>query len=225
MLWLVKIERFIVGLAGYEQCDIIVDDIVEWFALRWTKSMMKAELRSYFKDINTSEMEKLISRAKKKIRKLYGIDPKEYKGRQIAFYELILRDVKIKVRNKLTAAERLDKLFGLEKIQGGDPETQARLIREQIAQMKASMNIDENDEEIEDIDGGSETTGQDKTDSTGETKGNANTSTTEELEIEDSITDDNISEELLGVINNIRSEEFESFQNRKKDKEHNGIQE
>lgn len=124
----------------YSTSELLVDQVVEWIALKWTKAMMKDYLRKYV-DVNLKNhtVVHLIKLANKQIRELYGIDPAEYKGRQIAFYEAVIRGrlpghktggVPSKVKDKLVAAERLDKLYGLEQISNIDP---AQLAEQVIA--------------------------------------------------------------------------------------------
>lgn len=113
----------------YGDCEEIVDAVMDMIAKRWTKSMIKRELRDYFPGLSQGSAQWIITQAKRKICKIYNIDPQEYKGRQIAFYELILRG-KDKTRDKLTAAERLDKLLGLEHISIEDPAEMAKKIVE-----------------------------------------------------------------------------------------------
>lgn len=104
----------------YGDCEEIVDAVMDMIAKRWTKSMIKRELREYFPGLSATSCQWIITQAKRKICKIYNIDPQEYKGKQIAFYELVLRS-KEKIKDKLAAAERLDKLLGLEHISIEDP--------------------------------------------------------------------------------------------------------
>lgn len=104
----------------YGDCLEIVEACMEWIARRWTKSMIKRQLREYFPGLSASSCQYVITRAKQEIYKRFGIDPKDYKGLQISFYEAVIRG-DAKVRDKLTAAERLDKLFGLETLVSEDP--------------------------------------------------------------------------------------------------------
>lgn len=117
----------------------IIDKAVEWFGMKWHKGMMKTQLRAYFPGISLKTMNHVISAAKHKICKLYGIDPLEYKGSQISFYESIIRGKKAKIEAKIKAAERLDKLFNLEQVSGIDPEITARKIREALAAMRETV--------------------------------------------------------------------------------------
>lgn len=122
----------------YSQCMEIVEEVMEWIALRWSNSQIKRELREWFPDITSVAASFLISAAKKEIRKRYNIQPQEYKGRQIAFYEWVIRS-KNKTRDKLTAAERLDKLFGLENVDTEDAESTAHKIRKAINEINDEM--------------------------------------------------------------------------------------
>lgn len=121
----------------YRQSDIVIDQIVEWIALKWTKNMIFQKLRTIFKDIRRVTVRVLIRKAEVRIREKYGIDPQEYKGRQIAFYESVQRGqtfnndgISSSTKEKLAAAERLDKLYGLENIQNIDPHELAKKIIE-----------------------------------------------------------------------------------------------
>ena len=207
-------------MADYADVDILVDAVMEWYAMRWTKSQIKRQLREEFSDITVRAIESLLTMARRKIRELYGINPQEYKGRQIAFYEAIIRR-KNKTRDKLTAAERLDKLFGLENVQGGDPATQAREIRKQIAEMEATMpDFEEADNGDTKHDGESQTdnaaesnesgTDENVEKQTGRDTTNFN-SKENNIEPEDCITDDDFSEGLLEILDTIKDKEIEQF--------------
>jgi hypothetical protein len=124
--------------SDYAQCMEIVEAVMEWIARRWTKSMIKAELRDWFPGMSSFACGFIISAARKEIRKRYNIDPAEYKGRQIEFYESIIRS-KTKVRDKLSAAERIDKLLGLEHIVNDNPDAVAAKIRAAINEMDSSI--------------------------------------------------------------------------------------
>jgi len=112
----------------YKSAEIVVDAVMEWISLKWTPSMIRRELREAFPDITFKTCNWFIGAAKRKIVKLHGIDPNEYKGSQIALYETIIRNPKTKTPDIIKAAERLDKLFGLENISNIDPEQLAEKI-------------------------------------------------------------------------------------------------
>lgn len=114
----------------YKFADELIDAVMEWIGMKWTPSMIRRELREIFPDITFKTCMWLMNKAKKLIRELHGIDPSEYKGSQIAFYETLIRGKKIKIADKLKAAERLDKLFGLESILNVDPAALAEKILE-----------------------------------------------------------------------------------------------
>lgn len=122
-------------LRGY---DDLFEECAEWMGLKWTKSMIKRELRGFFPGITLRVMDYIMYRARKVIRSKYGINPQEYKGSQITFYEYVMRG-KEKMHDKLTAAERLDKLFGLEHISDDNVDDIAAQIRDGITSMKASV--------------------------------------------------------------------------------------
>ena len=126
---------------NYSKWPLLVDACMEWIAMRWTKSMIKAELKDHFKnDIHWSQVEAIIKAAKTEIKRIYCIDASEYRGRQISFYELIIREKKyydeiIKLEARLKAAERLDKLFNLEGIQLEDVDAIAERVRDALQAM------------------------------------------------------------------------------------------
>jgi len=122
----------------YGDCEEIVEAVMEMIGKRWTKSMIKAELRKWFPGLTDSSAQWIITQAKRLICKIYNIDPHEYKGKQIAFYESVIRGG-AKVHDKLTAAERLDKLFGLEHITMEDPALMAQKIIEFKKQAEATV--------------------------------------------------------------------------------------
>lgn len=114
----------------FGDCMEIVEEAMEWIAKRWTFSMMKRELREWFPGLSDASCRWILTQAKREIIKRFNIDPKEYKGKQVAFYESIIRGKNEKTRDQLTAAERLDKLFGLESISTEDPALVAAKILE-----------------------------------------------------------------------------------------------
>lgn len=125
----------------YSKWPLLVEACMEWIAQRWTKSMIRAELRDWFKDdINATVCQAIIKAAKDEIKRKYNIDASEYRGRQISFYELIIREKKyykefIKVQERIKAAERLDKLFNLEGIQAEDADAIAERVRAALQEM------------------------------------------------------------------------------------------
>ena len=136
----------------YAESMELVESVMEWIGMRWTTSMIKRELREYFgSDLSFMTVNFLIKTANKEIRKRYNIDPQHYKGIQITFYESIIRKEHEKTKNKLSAAERLDKLFGLEQISADDPEIQARKIREALIEMDESVGEPDNGGDQESI--------------------------------------------------------------------------
>jgi hypothetical protein len=123
------------------QCDLIVDQVVEWIGLKWTKSMIKAELRDWFGDqLSSSLCSRIISHARWKIKELYKIDPAEFKGSSIEFYRSVIRNPKISVQFKLTAQERLDKLLGLENMSFDDPGLYAEKVAKAMEAMDGTVD-------------------------------------------------------------------------------------
>jgi len=143
--------------------DGVIDAIMERIGKKWTKSMIKRQLREWFPGISLNTCTFLIGRAKKKIRELYNIDPSEYKGSQISFYEFVIRS-KSDLKHKLIAAERLDKLFGLEHVSIKDPS----IIAEKIQQ--ALKEMDESVLGSEDENGGNKNVGEGEIDAGNSTK-------------------------------------------------------
>jgi len=108
------------GFDEIRDFDDVIDECMEWLGKKWTTAMIKMQLREAWPGIELRTIYAIIKRARKKICKLYNIDPNEYKGSQIAFYESVIRS-KAKHRDKIRAAERLDALFGLEHLTAVDP--------------------------------------------------------------------------------------------------------
>lgn len=129
----------------YSKWPTLVEACMEWIAQRWTKSMIRAELRDWFKDdIDWRTCQCIIKAAKEEIKRKYNIDASEYRGTQISFYEMIIREKKyyaenIKVESRIKAAERLDKLFNLEGIQAEDADTIAEHVRAALQEMDESQ--------------------------------------------------------------------------------------
>ena len=129
-----------------ERAQIVVDQVADYLAQKMTKTQIFNKLRGVFPDIKRRTVRALIRAAGKDIMARYGIDPEEYKGEQIAFYEYVLRGqsydkdgCKASVKERLAAAERLDKLFNLENIVNSDPADKAAQIIEFIKQAKATV--------------------------------------------------------------------------------------
>ena len=129
-----------------ERAQIVVDQVAEYLAQKWTKSQIFNKLRKTFPDVKRRTVRALIRAAGKDIMARYGINPEEYKGAQIAFYEYVLRGTsfdnegcKSTVKERLVAAERLDKLFNLENIVNSDPAERAAQIIEFIKQAKQTV--------------------------------------------------------------------------------------
>ncbi len=123
------------------QCEELIDACMEWIGRHWTKSMIKRQIRLIAdnKKLADGTCLSIINKAYAKIRKLYSINPEEFKGIQIEFYRAVIRRQGEKTKDQITAAERLDKLFGLETISGADPEELARKARDALIGMEASI--------------------------------------------------------------------------------------
>ena len=130
-----------------ERAQIVIDQVVEYLAMKWTKTQIFNHLRGTFPDLKRRTVRALIRKAGKDIMARYGINPEEYKGEQIAFYEYVIRGrsydrkdgCKSTVKERLVAAERLDKLFNLENIVNSDPADKAAQIMEFIKQARATV--------------------------------------------------------------------------------------
>ncbi|MBW2675209.1 MAG: hypothetical protein JRD89_17665 [Deltaproteobacteria bacterium] len=142
-----------------ERAQIVVDQVADMLAQKWTKTQIFNSLRKTFPDLKRRTVRALIRKATKDIMERYGIDPEEYKGAQIAFYEYVLRGTsfdndgcRATVKERLVAAERLDKLFNLENITNADPAEKAAKIIEFIKQAKATVGsgVDPNKKAEED---------------------------------------------------------------------------
>lgn len=194
----------------------LVEAVMEWLGMRWTESMIKRQLRDYFGEhLSFQTCKYLIKAAKAEIRKRFNIDPQEYKGLQITFYESVIRRKEEKTKNQLTAAERLDKLFGLEQITFDDPEIMARKIREGIASMKESVsgeNDGGNEEVIKENGGEGKNDAENKQEviqSAGDgSSGNERNETNKEEPI---IEDSSISSKIPEELKNIKPENMDRF--------------
>lgn len=202
----------------------LVETVMEWIGMRWTVSMIKRELRSYFgNDLSFQTCNYLIKSAKAEIRKRFNIDPQEYKGIQITFYESIIRRSKEKTINQLKAAERLDSLFGLEQVTGDDPEVQARKIREALKEMDECFEDTENgDEQRSENDGEGENKTEDGDSKRNESGCNdSGSQSSEKISGETSqptepVAESEVSvEEAVNEIDKLKKEDFERFRNRK----------
>lgn len=187
----------------YEQCKEIVEAVMEWIGMRWTPSMIKRELREYFgADLSFQTYNRLFKAAGAEIRRRYNIDPQYYKGVQVEFYESVIRNRFEKTKNKLTAAERLDRLFGLEQITGDDPELVARKIREEIKAMKESV--------LGEDDGENKNAGERQVDNE-RSKENSNSESEKEFIDETDI----LSSEVVKEIANLKDEDLKRFRKKK----------
>lgn len=136
------------GQQEYRNSDILVDYVVDLLAQKWTRSMILHEIQvTLDKEVKLSTVITLISSAKKRIVKRYHISPEEYKGEQVAFYEAIIRGktnsangLPSKISERLTAAERLDKLLNLEHISNDDPADKAAKVREFLRAADATVS-------------------------------------------------------------------------------------
>lgn len=221
----------------YAECMELVEAVMEWIGMRWTVSMIKRELREYFgNDLSFMTCNYLIKAAKAEIRKRYNIDPQYYKGVQIEFYESIIRNRYEKTKERLTAAERLDKLFGLEQITADDPEIQARKIREFLKEADESIGeqdggVEKSNEEDKtgaesvkqgSLDGGQGENDQKAIDGIGKKKEKTVEQTESEVNKRDKPEDpetgtgpivegDNISQESAEEIKNLKEEDMKRF--------------
>ena len=129
------------------------------------------------KDIKSSTVKYIIKVAKARIVARYHISPEEFKGEQIAWYEMVMRGVHksspfddgipAKMCDRLRAAERLDALLNLENISNDDPAEQARKIHEFLRAAEATVGQETPDT-------------QDANKESDKSQSDANTSTNEE---------------------------------------------
>lgn len=130
-------------------CDLIVDAVVEWLGKKYRKSQIKLELAK----INGGErldfrvVDHIISLAKKKIRNLYHVDPIEFKGSSIEFYQSVIRNPKAKIKDKLVAQQRIDVLLGLEHLATDDPAIYAEKVKAAMKAMDDSVTGQKPDED------------------------------------------------------------------------------
>lgn len=195
----------------------LVEAVMEWIGMRWTVSMIKRELREFFgDDLSFKTCNYLIKAANAEIRKRFNINPQDYKGIQITFYESIIRNRSEKTKNQLTAAERLDKLFGLEQVSSDDPEILARKIRDALKEMDESIEDKQDGDKQGSTNGGD---GKNETGDDGNDRINKNENTTiegdetskENLVIED----DNIPFEVIEEVRKIDNKDLKRFRKKK----------
>jgi len=219
----------------YAECTELVEAVMEWIGMRWTVSMIKRQLREYFgKDLSFMTCNYLIKAANREIRRRFNIDPQHYKGIQIEFYESIIRNQYEKTKNKLTAAERLDKLFGLEQIIGDDFEVQARKIREALNEMDESVRGQNNGGEQKSVDegeGNNDTRSSTESNDRGTTNGadneeqaGRNVESSEDTIVKGNKTDEaeesviennNLPQDIMEEINSLKDEDFDKFRKKK----------
>lgn len=140
----------------YKHSDILIDQICEWLAQKWTRGMITWKLRDTLdKNLKTRVIKSLIKDAKKRIMERYHIPVEEYKGEHIAFYEFIMRGksfdkngAQAKMCDRLRAAERLDALLNLENITNDDPAEQAKKIHAFLRAAEATVGQKTINEEI-----------------------------------------------------------------------------
>ena len=112
------------------------------------------------KDLTNKTVKYLIKLAKSQIIQRYHISPEDYKGEQIAWYELVMRGyhkagqygdgVPAKMCDRLRAAERLDALLNLENVSNDDPAEQAKKIHAFLRAAEATVGQETPDEQDKD---------------------------------------------------------------------------
>lgn len=215
----------------YAECMELVEAVMEWIGMRWTKSMIKRELREYFgQDLSFMTCNFLIKAACLEIRKRYNINPQYYKGKQIEFYESIIRNRHEKTKDRLTAAERLDKLFGLENVSTEDPDVVASKIREALKEMDESVGGQ--DEQGQSKDSGDAGEGKDDVgdksnavqqingrtsdDTNNERQTRRNDKNTKTVDEDDYSTEvDDFPKEIINEIDNLDKNDFKRFRKEK----------
>ncbi len=137
----------------YRDSDEVIDQVCDWIAMKWTRSMIAFKLREMLdKDITGNTVKFIIKVARARIVKRYHISPEEFKGEQIAWYEMIMRGihkaspyaegVPAKMCDRLRAAERLDALLNLENVSNDDPAEQAKKIHAFLRAAEATFGQD-----------------------------------------------------------------------------------
>lgn len=198
-------------------CAEVVDEVMEWIALRWTTSMIKRELRDWFPNLSGVACSFIISAAKKKIRVKYNVDPSEYKGRQIGFYEAVMRS-RAKVRDKLSAAERIDKLLGLENVASENPQDIAEMIIKFKNEAKKTVGNSGDVRSENKGNGETNAEGRESADNKSLWSEKSKKEASEENTDEDVLDIDTIPKEVQDQIDNLRDDQKEGFrkkQNRK----------
>ncbi len=112
------------------------------------------------KDLTNKTVKYLIKLAKSQIIQRYHISPEDYKGEQIAWYELVMRGyhkagqygdgVPAKMCDRLRAAERLDALLNLENVSNDDPAEQAKKIHAFLRAAEATVGQETNKDKSQD---------------------------------------------------------------------------
>lgn len=130
-------------------CDLVIDAVVEWLGKKYRKSQIKLELAEINggKRLDPWVVERIISLARKKIRDIYHIDPIEFKGTSIEFYQSIIRHPKYSIKYKLIAQARIDALLGLEHLSSDDPTVYAAKVTEALKAMDKSVTGEESNQE------------------------------------------------------------------------------
>jgi hypothetical protein len=125
----------------------VIDLVVEWIGRKYTKGQIKAKLLRMHPHLTPRVMEPIITLARKKIRMLYNVDPVEFKGSSIEFYQSVIRSEKAELRHKILCQERLDKLLGLEHLAADDPEVYAERVRAAMQEADCSVTGEETSQE------------------------------------------------------------------------------
>lgn len=124
----------------------IIDMIVEWIGRKKTKSQIKQEIKKLCPGLTPRNIEPLITLARRKIAQLYNIDPLEYRGSSISFYESVIRS-DASLRYKILCQQRLDALFGLEHISTDSPAGYAEKVLAAMKEADGSVTGEAIDQE------------------------------------------------------------------------------
>ena len=131
----------------YRDKDILIDQVCDWLAQRWTRSMIAHRLREDLDPkLSSNTVKFIIKKAKARIVKRYGIPVEEFKGDVIAFWEWVMRGrsfskdgAHAKMCDRIRAVENLTTLMNLENVSNDDPAEQAKKIHAFLRAAEATV--------------------------------------------------------------------------------------
>lgn len=136
----------------YRHDDIVIDQVCDWIAQKWTDSMIAFKLRETLdKELKQQTIKFVIKTARKRIVERYQISPEEFKGEHIAWLEFVMRGkshskdgAPAKMGDRLRAGESLAALLNLENVTNEDPAKQAKKIHAFLRAAEATVGQDAN---------------------------------------------------------------------------------